>query len=318
MESCRRDGTDGMGLTIDSRKRATVQGAAVLSLTAFLALGAFIADADLARSAGPRPIEQDNLWTALISQASKLGLPTRFLRVIPPDFIAVEFADLRTFAAEYHPEVHRVILNSAFSFNAAGRILKPLGHISHRDIATIYHELFHAYLDYIGTTSDSQGLDTDEQRLLAFARQQQECRYSSVSITPLPQKKTMTEPRLLTEQESWEALNETWAVFVGWAIWSRLEIGGSGQSAREKFAKLLKKADRSGLLVGYYEPQDIKERAVTHKRYLASVNRITQPEVAMLLDVIFGENATEAARVASVMAPDPPPVPGSSGCRTKS
>ena len=262
-------------------------------------------------------IDDGSLWNSLINQASKLGLPTRFLRVIPADFIVVEFADLRAFAAEYHPETHLMILNRALSFNAAGGVLKPLAGMNHRDVATIYHELFHAYLDYVRASVEDPGMDAEAQRLLAFAKDRQECRYTSVHITPLRQKKAVTESRFLSEHESWEALNETWAVFVGWAIWTRLESTGSKESTQAKFLKSLKNADQSGELVGYYEPEDSKEREVTLKRYLAPSNRITRSEVTLLLEVVLQETPDHAGRLAAAMAPDPAPDPGVPSCRGK-
>ena len=249
-------------------------------------------------------------WTALIPQAERLGLPTRFLRAIPPDFFTLEFADLHTFAAEYHPEEHRMILNRALSFNAAGGVLRPLGRMTPREVATLYHELFHAYMDYVSAAADLTAVAPDAARLLSFARAQQQCRYQSVNITPLPQKKTVTESRFLSVRESWEALNETWAVFVGWTIWSTLELaregkarGRRGSEKQEGLAKLLKKADQGSDLVGYYEPEDESERAVTKKRYLAPSNRISPGEVSMLMEVLFGETPQEAGRMSSVMAP---------------
>lgn len=250
------------------------------------------------------------LWTALIPQAERLKLPTRFLRVIPPNFFTLEFADLHTFAAEYHPEAHRMILSRALSFNAAGGVLRPLGRMTSREVATLYHELFHAYMDYVSSATDLSAVAPDAARLLAFARAQQQCRYQSVSITPLPQKKTMTEPRFLSERESWEALNETWAVFVGWTIWAKLELardgkglGRHGSEGRAGLAILLQKADEGSDLVGYYEPEDENERAVTQKRYLAPSNRISPGEVSILMEVLFGETPQEAGRMSSVMVP---------------
>lgn len=261
-------------------------------------------------------------WTALIGQAERLGLPTRFLRVVPPDFFTLEFGDLRTFAAEYHPEEHRMVLNRALSFNTAGGVLKPLAKMTHREVGTLYHELFHAYMDYLAALPDKSGLAPDEARLTAFARQQAQCRYQSVTITPLAQKKTITEPRLLSEKESWEALNETWAVFVGWAIWAKLEVGeGRKPSARQengmtvRFSNLLKKADHDGDLLGYYEPEDQAERAMTHKRYLSPAHKISPQEVTVLLEVLFGESPREAARLSGVMNPSRAALPGDLVCR---
>lgn len=250
-----------------------------------------------------------NPWSTLVAQAETLGLPTRFLRRISPDFVRVEFADLRTFAAEYHPEGHRMVLNLPLSFNSAGGVLRPLARMPHREVGTLYHELFHAYLDYLGSTPDPAVADPDGARLLAFAREQQ-CRYQLVSITPIVQRKSVTETRMLSERESWEALNETWAVFVGWAIWTGLEVhggrSGRGQghvTATRAWLKRLKEADANGDLIGYYEPEDPAERLMSQKRYLAPSHRISPGEVAMLLEVVFEEPADEARRSAATMVP---------------
>ncbi len=266
--------------------------------------------------------ESRDPWSNLLAQADTRGLPTRFLRVIEPGFVTLEFSDLRTFAAEYHPEDHRMVLNRALSFNAAGGRLKPLATLTPRDLSTLYHELFHAYLDYLTSRPDAAAADADSARLLAFARDQQQCRYRIVTITPVLQRKSVTEPRLLTDRESWEALNETWAVFVGWAIWTRLELlrgqGGSTlprPSATENWLSRLKKADRDGEFIGYYEPEDPAERAMTHKRYLAPAHRISPREVALLLEVVLGEPAEQARRSSVVMEPNRPPAPGGVPCQ---
>jgi hypothetical protein len=256
-------------------------------------------------------VETKYPWTSLIAQAERLELPTRFLRVIPPDFFTLEFGDLRTFAAEYHPEEHRMVLNRALSFNAAGGVLRPLAKMTHREVATLYHELFHAYMDYIGSRPDLAAVASEEAaRLLAFARDQQQCRYQTVTITPLLQKRAVTELRLLSERESWEALNETWAVFVGWAVWAKLELTADKRPQRHRdsdrraeWAKWLRKADKDGDLIGYYEPEDPAERTVTHKRYLAPAERISPNEVRMLLEILFGEPAQEARQLSSMMSP---------------
>jgi len=61
-----------------------------------------------------KPIKQaqvPNPWPALIQQANERGLPTTFLKHIDPTFVTVVFEDLHTYAAEYHPPQHRMILN---------------------------------------------------------------------------------------------------------------------------------------------------------------------------------------------------------------
>jgi hypothetical protein len=244
------------------------------------------------------------------------------LRVIEPGFVTLEFSDLRTFAAEYHPEDHRMVLNRVLSFNAAGGRLKPLSSLSSREVSTLYHELFHAYLDYLTSRHDAAAADAESARLLAFARDQQRCRYAIVTITPVIQRKSVTEPRLLTDRESWEALNETWAVFVGWAIWTRLELsrgqGGKallGPSTTEGWLNRLRKADRDGEFIGYYEPEDPAERAMTLKRYLAPAHRISPREVGVLLEVVLGEPAEQARRSSAVMESNRPPAPGSPPCQ---
>src|SRR5262249_38709773 len=155
----------------------------------------------------------------------RLRLPTTFLKALPSDFIHFEFEDLRTYAAEYHPDEHRMVLNRSLSFNAAGRTLKPLGKMTHKELEVLYHELFHAYMDYL-TVIEQQSTKTDEssEEFLRFARVWQTCRYGAVEITPIVQRKDETESRYLTPGESWEALNETWAIFIGWAVWNQLEV----------------------------------------------------------------------------------------------
>jgi hypothetical protein len=238
-----------------------------------------------------------------------MGLPIRFVRAIPPEFLTVEFADLRGFAAEYHPQDHRMILNRALSFNAAGGVLRPLSEMTRNEVATLYHELFHAYMDYLSSHKDDPAVGPDGARLMAFARTQQQCRYQAVTITPLRQRKNLTEARFLSEGESWEALNETWAVFVGWAIWAQhglarevRKVGPEIWSSRSDWAKLLKKADENGDLVGYYEPEDDHERRVTHKRYLAPSDRISSAEVTILLEILFGISPDEAGKVSALMS----------------
>jgi hypothetical protein len=268
-----------------------------------------------------RPPASKSLWDALIERAQGLGLPTRFLRLIPPDFVTLEFEDLHAFAAEYHPEEHRMVLNRTLSFNAAGGVLRPLDTMTHRDLGTLYHELFHAYTDYLRSLPDVAAADPNASRLLAFAAEQQQCRYQTVAITPVLQRKSATETRYLTDRESWEALNETWAVFVGWATWTGLELSGQrgahgsrNHGGTESWFKRLRKADRDGDLIGYYEPEDPAERMIARKRYLAPSHRISPREVALLLEVLLEEPAERAQRSAAVMEPRSAPSEGGRLC----
>nr|MBI3612283.1 hypothetical protein [Nitrospirota bacterium] len=259
-----------------------------------------------AREPGVNATPPKSPWSDLIVQAEALGLPTKFLWVIPPDFLTLEFEDLHTFSAEYHPQEHRMLLNLPLSFNGAGGTLQPLAKMTHREVGTLFHEFFHAYMDYIGSQRDRQILGSEILRLRAFAEERQRCWYQVVTITPVVQRKGATEIRFLSEQESWEALNESWAVFVGWAIWSQLELGGALQQGRPAYAndqwlQRLRKADKDGDLIGYYEPEDQAERKVTHKRYLAPSHRLTPQELRVLLEVLFGASGGQAQRASSVM-----------------
>jgi hypothetical protein len=225
----------------------------------------------------------------LLSEAHALGLPTKFLRAVPPSFVRFEFDDLHSYAAEYHPGEHRMVLNRALSFNGAGGMLRPLGRLTHAEIETLYHELFHAYIDYL-VTSAAASSEVVPDPVLVFARAQQRCHYEAVLITPVVQRKSETEERYLTERESWEALNETWAVFVGWAVWNQLELTNrAGRSiqklgkSQDEWVSRLSSADRDGTLRGYYEPEDSGERAVAQKRYLASASRLSEQEAMVLM-----------------------------------
>ena len=231
----------------------------------------------------------ERMWRQLLSEAHALGLPTKFLKVVPSSFVRFEFDELHSYAAEYHPGEHRMVLNRALSFNGAGATLRPLGRLTHTEIATLYHELFHAYLDYLVTVAEaSPAVELDP--VLAFARAQQTCRYGAVLITPVVQRSSETEERFLSERESWEALNETWAVFVQWVVWNQLELmGRAGQSihqpgkSQDEWVRRLRNADREGVFRGYYEPEGSDERAVARKRYLALPSRLSEPEATVLL-----------------------------------
>jgi hypothetical protein len=212
---------------------------------------------------------------------------------------------LRTYAAEYHLGEHRMVLNRALSFNGAGATLRPLGRLTHAEIETLYHELFHAYVDYLATAAAEALPDP----VLVFARAQQGCRYGAVLITPVVQRKGETEERFLSERESWEALNETWAVFVGWMVWNQLELTkDAGQSIQksgriqDEWVRRLRTADREGALRGYYEPEDPAERVVTHKRYLAAASRLSSEEAAVLMRDVMGASPGLLTRAIGALA----------------
>jgi len=250
---------------------------------------------------------------ALISESEELGLPTKFLRDLPSDFVTVTFEDLHRWAAEYHPEEHHMILNRALSFNQAAGTLRPLTKMTALEVGNLYHELYHAYMDYLEAKPPDQG--TDGERLLAAARELQKCRYAEVKITPVLQKRTSTEVRYLSEREAWETQHETWGVFVGWAVWTKLElIASRGKSGlvTEGWLKRLKKADHDAILVGYYEPEDQNERKLAQKRYLAPAYRILPQEIRTIMVLLFGEPVDAADRAVTAVQPSSPknaPVP---------
>lgn len=260
------------------------------------------------------------LWGKLIADAKALKLPTRFLEQMPAGFVRFEFDDLRTFAAEYHPAEHRMVLNRALSFNRAGGTLRPLGQLTPKDLQTLYHELFHAFMDYLAVESDrthAGGVPSDS--LIEFARKQQQCRYERILITPVPQRKNQTEERFLSEEESWEVLNETWAVFVGWAIWTSLELGRSKHDrpagsaiGREEWIDRLRKADREADLRGYYEPQDPAEKAIAQKRFVAPAFRISAQEVKRLMRDVLESSQDRVARAVQILGKNRPEMPSMS------
>jgi hypothetical protein len=265
-----------------------------------------------------RPAELDRAaeteWVRLIDQAASLGLPVKFLRFVRPGFVTLEFEDLHDFAAEYHPDQHRMVLNRTLSFNVAAGSLRPLSTLTHREVGTLYHELFHAYFDYLRSEPDRTLAEPQATHLMKFAEQQRLCRYQTVEITPIVQRKTVTETRHLSEGESWEALNETWAIFVGWSIWSQLELseGRSPLRDRKGFLRWLKRlaeADRNGDLIGYYEPTDPDERVIARKRYLARSHRISPLEVKLLLEIVLEVAPAQAERVTEAMEPQMNPCP---------
>ena len=254
---------------------------------------------------------------ALISESEELGLPTKFLRDLPPDFVTVTFEDLHRWAAEYHPEEHHMILNRALSFNQAAGTLRPLTKMTNSEVGNLYHELYHAYMDYL--ESKPPDPNTDGERVLAAARDLQKCRYGEVKITPVLQRRTATETRYLSEREAWETQHETWGVFVQWAIWTKLELiasRGKPGLVTEGWLKRLKKADHDSILVGYYEPEDQHERKLAQKRYLAPTYRISPEEIRTVMVLLFGEPADAADRAAIAVQPaSPKNAPVSPACK---
>jgi hypothetical protein len=248
-----------------------------------------------AQSAGAST-ESDGVWERLLVEADQHHLPTKFLKELPPGFVRFEFEDLRTYAAEYHPGEHRLLLNRALSFNAAGRTLKPLAKMTHKELEVLYHELFHAYMDYLTWAEEQPGPVGGESRpLLNFARRQQGCRYREVMITPVAQRKEERESRYLTETESWEALNETWAVFIGWAVWNQLEVEGRGRGLMRQnrhqmdhWGRRLESAFNNGDLRGYYVPKDPEERRIAQKRFLAKQSQLSWREAVELMRQVLG------------------------------
>ena len=236
-------------------------------------------------------------WPALLQQAETLGLPTGFLKHIDPEFVTVTFEDLRTYAAEYHPQDHTMILNMRLSFNEAGGALADLAKMTHHDIALLYHELLHAYLDYLYATDHGQALTPTDQRVLEAANSQMACHYRFVRINPIRQLKGATELRFLSNQDSWEVMNETWAVFVGWVLWTKLELFQEHLATKgwtppliEQWTKRLTDAVEAGDLLGYYEPDDPEERRIARKRFIAPSNGLTPQDVEILLTDVLGES----------------------------
>jgi hypothetical protein len=260
-----------------------------------LLLGLVLGLARFAQSAEPPHVAAE-VWPNLIKEAEGLGLPTQFLKEIEPNFVTVVFEDLRTYAAEYHPEDHRMILNMRLSFNSAGGVLKSLDSMTHHDVSLLYHELLHAYLDYLFNGPGPAGISANANRVLNFANEQLRCHYRFVRINPVRQRRDATEMRFLSKEDAWEVLNETWAVFVGWQIWTKLEqhrdVAGMGtwtDPLIEDWATRLAAANTSGELLGYYEPDDPEERAIARKRFIAPSHGLTPEGAKLLLEVVLEE-----------------------------
>mgnify|MGYP001583411283 FL=1 len=265
-------------------------------------------------SAAPVPDPQGE-WARLTREAAEMGLPSRFLRLLPLDFVKLEFADLKNVAAEYHPGSHRMVFHLSLSEGNQGRRFRPVKDIPSQDLATLYHELFHAYFDYVDFASGTPKMTPQGTRLHEEAKRFLSCRYTVVELSPGPPqkgalRKTRIEKRRLAEREGWDALNETWGVFVGWAIWNKLEATDRlnpaarwDWDALEDFLERLDDASSSGDLTGYFEPVNPEERKTIPRWYLAPTHGISAPEIALLLEVILDEPPGMAGLAASWIAP---------------
>src|SRR2546422_9920366 len=101
-------------------------------------------------------------WARLTTETAEMGLPSRFLRLLPLEFVKLEFADLKNVAAEYHPGGHRMVFHLNLSEGNQGKRLRSLRQVGNHDLATIYHEVFHAYFDYVDFAS---GTRSEERRV---------------------------------------------------------------------------------------------------------------------------------------------------------
>ena len=293
----------------------------VRALFAAMALGMWLGllcPAPVKAEAPATSPDSSRLWRTLVAEAKALHLPTRFLEQVPAQFVTFEFEELHAFAAEYHPAEHRMVLDRSLSLNAAGRTLRPLGKLTHKELETLYHELFHAYMDFLEQEPAPSEAHTS---LMAVAREQQHCRYQQVLITPVLQKKALKEERFLSETESWEALNETWALFIGWAVWTQLEVDKKGarepQSPRSgpnvsAWIARLNQAEEDAVLSGYYEPEDPNEKLMARKRFLAPEFRLSSRELLLLMKDVLGSQP-DMIRQASQVLQRPRPVPSTHG-----
>src|SRR5712691_12764890 len=155
--------------------------------------------------AGPVPDLQGE-WAQLSREAAAMGLPSRFLRLLPLEFVKLEFADLKNVAAEYHPDGHRMVFHLNLSEGNEGKRLRSLQQIGNRDLATIYHELFHAYFDYVDFASGTPRMTPQGARLYAEAKRFAACRYAVVEISPISAQKNALrtggfDKRRITERE---------------------------------------------------------------------------------------------------------------------
>ena len=295
-----------------------VQGMAAVMAGGVL-LGLFLSAPALAETPATQP-DSSRLWQALVAEAKTLRLPTQFLEQVPANFVTFEFEDLHAFAAEYHPAEHRMVLDRSLSLNAAGRTLRPLGRLTHKELETLYHELFHVYMDFLEQESAPSEAQAS---LIAFAREQQRCRYQQVLITPVLQKKALKEERFLSETESWEVLNETWAVFIGWAVWTQLEVDTKPRRNARESAKTsgwiarLNQAEQDAALIGYYEPEDPSENRMARKRFLAPEFRLSPQELLRLMKDVLGSQPDIIRQAAQVLE-RPRPVPNARGACAES
>lgn len=286
----------------------------VVVLAGAVLLGLLLCATTQAETQSAQP-DSSRLWHGLVAEAKALKLPTQFLEQVPADFVTFEFEDLHAFAAEYHPADHRMVLDRSLSLNAAGRTLRSLGRLTHKELETLYHELFHAYMDFLEQESAPSEAHAS---FMAFARDQQRCRYQQVLITPVLQKRALKEERFLSEAESWEALNETWAVFIGWAVWTQLEVArkprrdSPGSASTSGWVARLNQAEQDATLIGYYEPEDPDEKRMARKRFLAPEFRLSTSELVRLMKDVLG-SPPDMIREAAQTLQRPSPVPSTGG-----
>ena len=74
----------------------------VRALCRVVAMGLLMGGLLLAPNAGmseERLPSTERMWRQLLGEAHALGLPTKFLKAVPPGFVQFEFDDLHSYAA---------------------------------------------------------------------------------------------------------------------------------------------------------------------------------------------------------------------------
>ena len=159
-------------------------------------------------------------------------------------------------------------------------------------------------------TASTPKMDPRGARLHAEAKRLLTCRYTMVEVVVGPpqkgrQHKSRVEPRRLTESEGWDALNETWGVFVGWAIWNRLEttdrLGRRWDwDAIEGFLDRLDEAYQNGDISGYYVPVDVDQADAATLQQLPGVDATIADQ--MIAGRPYGSNQAFLTKLAALVS----------------
>lgn len=279
-----------------------------------LGLGLIAVPAGAVDGEGPMANDPYGLRHYLVHGEKDQHLPFGFLKRALGHY-RVEFADPPGGAgAAYWPSSNTLTVRAALG---SGGRLRPFSQIGVSDRATIYHEMFHGYLDW--------ARDTGGDRFATDYFRTNRCRYADVEVD-LPNGPTRWQ---LDARQQEEILEETAGVFVGKFVtdWgnaigyvtggppARADMGRQGAAVRAEMLGRMREWADQRKVTGYFKcgggwPVSGCPGFFPSLVFMTARNAMTTSEMSFLVGGLMGFPAAEVARFLPSGAPPACPTAG--------